>query len=428
VQFAGVGAHSLTASVGADAVDVDNRRYFACELPAGRPVLIVDGSQDGRGARQLSLALAPGGNTKTGWQPHVEPASFLEDAERLAEQAAVCLLDVPRLSDGQLAALEAYVQNGGGVAFFIGPDTDRSFYNSQLYRNGQGLFPVPLKLPTQLLDRQDEDAPDVEVSDHALFHVLAGRRNGFLPLVLVDYYYAVDDGWTPAGDGKTQVIARLRNNEPLVIEKQFGEGRIIAQLTKLSSGDTPLGRWTNWSLNPAFPVLANELVSYLASGRQQDAVHQVGDDLSVAVDARKYEPTVRFRLPGQGPSRAEVPVEATTNAGELLARLDDVEQSGVYAAQLEPREGNVESRQFAVNVPTGESDLAIAHRDELTSQLTGVDFELHDAADMTLNSQTLAGFQMGDALLVTVIVMLLAEQFLAYIASFHATPVRGTHR
>jgi hypothetical protein len=108
--------------------------------------------------------------------------------------------------------------------------------------------------------------------------------------------------------------------------------------------------------------------------------------------------------------------------------LDDVEQSGVYAAQLEPREGNVESRQFAVNVPTGESDLAIAHRDELTSQLTGVDFELHDAADMTLNSQTLAGFQMGDALLVTVIVMLLAEQFLAYIASFHATPVRGTHR
>jgi hypothetical protein len=297
-----------------------------------------------------------------------------------------------------------------------------------LYRNGQGLFPVPLKLPTQLLDRQDEDAPDVEVSDHALFQVLAGRRNGFLPLVLVDYYYAVDDGWTPTGDGKTQIIARLRNNEPLVIEKQFGEGRVVAQLTKLSSGDTPLGRWSNWSLNPAFPVLANELVSYLASGRQQDAVHQVGDDLTVAVDARKYEPTVRFRLPGTGPSRAEVPVEATTNAGELRARLNDVEQSGVYAAQLEPREGNAESRQFAVNVPTGEGDLAITHRDELSRQLAGVDFELHDAADMTLDSHTLAGFQMGDALLVAVIVMLLAEQLLAYLASFHATPVRGAQR
>ncbi len=77
VQFAGTGAHWLAAALPADAVSVDNRRYFACDLPAARPVLIVDGSPDGRGGRQLSLALAPGGNTRTGWQPHVEPATFL---------------------------------------------------------------------------------------------------------------------------------------------------------------------------------------------------------------------------------------------------------------------------------------------------------------------------------------------------------------
>src|SRR5204863_199542 len=56
VKFAGIGGHSLTASVGADAVDVDNRRYFACNLPAAQPVLIIDGSKDGRGGHQLSLA------------------------------------------------------------------------------------------------------------------------------------------------------------------------------------------------------------------------------------------------------------------------------------------------------------------------------------------------------------------------------------
>jgi hypothetical protein len=428
VQFAGTGAHSLIASIGADAVEVDNRRYFACELPSARPVLIIDGSQDERGARQLSLALAPGGNTKTGWQPHVEPASFLEDIERLNEQATVFLLDVPRLSDGQLTALEAYVQNGGGVAFFVGPDTDRSFFNGRLYRNAAGLFPAPLKLPTQLLDRQVDEAPDVEVTDHPLFQVLAGRRNGFLPLVLVDYYYAVDDDWTPGSETKTQVIARLRNQAPLVIEKRFGAGRVVAQLTKLSSGETPLGRWTNWSLNPAFPVLANELVSYLSSGREQDSVYQVGDDLVVSADARKYEPTIRYRLPARGSSRGEVPVEGTTKAGQLSARLDDVQQSGVYTAQLEPREGSTENRQLAVNVPNGEGDLAVAHRDELVRQLAGASFELHDAKDMTLDSHTLAGIQMGDALLGAIIVMLLAEQVLAYIASFHATPVGGAPR
>ena len=168
------------------------------------------------------------------------------------------------LNDDELAALKSYVRVGGGVAFFLGANTDRGFYNDRLFKNGEGLFPAPLKLPTQLLDREGEATPDVEVTQHPLFQVLAGRRNGFLPLLMVDYFYALQDDWQPPTDGSTQVIARLRNNAPLVIEKKFGKGRVIAQLTKLSTGDTPLGRWTNWSLNPAFPVLANELVSYLA--------------------------------------------------------------------------------------------------------------------------------------------------------------------
>jgi hypothetical protein len=428
VQFAGTGSHWLAASLGADALDVDNHRYYACQLSAGRPVLIVDGSRDGRGAHQLSLALAPGGNTRTGWQPHVEQASFLADSDRLTEQAAVCLLDVPRLADHELATLESYVENGGGVAFFVGSDTDRSFYNSLLYRDGAGLFPAPLKLPTQLLDEAEEGVPDLAVSDHPLFRVLAGRRNGFLPLVLVDYYYAVQEDWQPSAESSTQIVARLRNNEPLVIEKRFGDGRVVAQLTKLSSGDTPLGRWTNWSLNPVFPVLANELVNYLAAARQEDTLYQVGDDLMISAEERKYEPSVRFRIPDGGTSRSEIPVDATAASGKLTATLEDVARSGVYEAQLQPLDGNLESQRFAVNVPPGEGDLAIATREELTRKLAGVDFVLHDAADMTLDSQQIAGFKMSDALLAAIVVMLLAEQLLAYLAGFHVAPVRGAQR
>ncbi|MEX0614087.1 MAG: hypothetical protein WD229_18350, partial [Pirellulales bacterium] len=419
-------------------------RYFACDLPAARPVLIIDGSPDGRGGHQLSLALAPGGNTRTGWQPHVEPRSFLADLPSPPSspnwggagggaQAAVCLLDVPRLADDELSALETYVRGGGGVAFFIGAETDRSFYNERLYRNGEGLFPVPLKLPTQLMDPTGETSPDLEVTPHPLFQVLAGRRNGFLPLMLVEYFYAVQDDWLPA-DETVQVIARLRNKAPLVVEKQFGAGRVVAQLTKLSSGDTPLGRWSNWSLNPAFPVLANELVSYLAAKRQNDPLHQIGDDLVVALDEGKYEPAIRFLLPGDQStgnaraSRAEIPTEATPVDGRLSAKLDDVAASGIYEAQLQPAQGGVETRAFAVNVPTGEGDLALSERSDLTRQLAGVDFQMHDAADMALDAQQLAGFQMGDALLAAIIIMLVAEQLLAYLASYHVAPLRGPSR
>ena len=449
VQFAGVGGHALTASLGADAVDVDNRRYFACDLPAAQPVLIIDGSKDGRGGRQLSLALAPGGNTRTGWQPHVEPPSFLTDPDKLNQQAAVYLLDVPRLADDELTALENYVRNGGGVAIFVGETADRSFYNERLFHDGQGLFPAPLKLPTQLLD--GGETPDMQVTAHPIFQVLAGRRNDFLPIIMVNYYYALQDDWQPPKDGTAQVIARTRNNQPLVIEKRFGKGRTVSQLTKLSSSDTPLGKWSNWSLNPAFPVLANELTSYLAAGRQVDPLHLVGDDLAVNFLDGKYDPHVRFVLPaapsapkptdsespttaGKAASarpntaRAEVQIDATAANHRLTAKLEHVPTSGVYEAQLQPATGPVEHRVFAVNVPAGEGDLAITPNPDITRQLAGIEYQMHDAKDMALNSQQLAGFQMGDALLVALIVMLVLEQLLAYMASYHVQPLRTAAR
>src|SRR3954469_6084131 len=301
VQFAGIGGHSLSASLGPDPVEIDNHRYFACNLPAANPVLIIDGSKDGRGGHELSLALAPGASARTGWQPHVEPASFLANSERLNQQAAVCLLDVPRLAADELAGLENYIREGGSVAFFVGADADRNFYNDQLYRNNEGPFPAPLKLPTQLIEHGD--SPDVNAPAHPLFKVLSGRRNGFLPLLMVNYFYALQEDWRPPNDGSVQIIAQLRNNQPLVIEKRFGKGRVITHLTKLSSAETPLGRWSNWSINPAFPVLANELASYLAATRQHDPPHTIGQDLAVTVEEGKFDPHFRFLLPAKADRR-----------------------------------------------------------------------------------------------------------------------------
>lgn len=429
VQFTGVGAHWLSASLGTDAVEIDNHRYFACQLPAAQPVLIIDGSPDGRGARRLSLALAPGGNTRTGWSPHVEQPSYLSRRDKLAEQAAVCLLDVPRLQEDELAALEDYVHAGGGVAFFLGSQTNRDFYNDRLYRGGGGPFPVPLTLPSQLLDRRDEMAPDVGVSDHPLFRVLAGRQNSLLPLLTVEYYYAVPADWSPPDDGSTQVLARLRNDAPLVVEKHFGAGRVVAQLTKLSTGDTPLGRWTNWSSTLAFPALANELAGYLAAARQSDAVMHVGGDLVVSVPESEYESTFRFLVPSGGTTaRAEVPMDATLDRGQLTAKLEQIALSGIYEVDLHRLGGEPERRAYAFNVPIGEGDLRLVGREELNRQLSGVEYQLHDAADMTIDHHELAGLHLGDSLFVALVVILLSEQALAYVASFHARSVGGANR
>lgn len=428
IQFTGTGPHWLSASLGTDPIDVDNHRYFACELSAAQPVLIIDGSPDGRGGRQLSLALDPGGNTHTGWSPHVEPARFLSNRDELAKQAAVCLLDVPRLQEDELAGLEDYVRDGGGAAFFLGSRTNRDFLNERLYRGGSGVFPVPVTLPTQLLDRRQESAPDVSVADHPIFRALGGQRNGFLPLMTVNYYYALPSDWSPPLDGSANVLARLRTDAPLVVEKSFGEGRVVAQLTKLSTGDTPLGRWSNWSLNPVFPVLANEMVGYLSAGRSTDPIFHVGDELVVSAPESEYEPSMHFFLPGAESAQTEIVVDATPKDGTLTARLPHVATSGIVEAQMQLLDGQFDTRVFAFNVPVGEGDLQLVTPNDLSHKLAGTEFELHNAADMVIDSQQLAGVQLNNSLFAILILLLLGEQLLAYVASFHVPPARGDRR
>jgi len=146
------------------------------------------------------------------------------------------------------------------------------------------------------------------------------------------------------------------------------------------------------------------------------------------VPEEKYDPAFRFFLPSDGAARPELPIDATVEEGQLTAKLENASVSGIYEVQLQPLEGPPERRAFAFNVPVGEGDLHIVPRDELVRQLGGANVQMHDAADMSINQQQLAGLQLGDALLATLIVMLLVEQLLAYVASFHAPPMPGAKR
>ena len=416
--MATAGAHELTATLEEDAVLIDNRHYFACQLLDAVPVLVVDESPGTRDAFYLSKALDPGGITRTGWSPRVESVAVLRDAEAVDRYAAICLLDVGRLDDGALENLEAYVESGGGLAIFVGENTNRRFSNSQLYRNGEGLLPVKLGRPTQLLDRRGNDRPDVETTDHRLFRALAGERNSFLPLVAVDYYYAATDDWRP--DPQTGVLARVRDGAPLVVERPYGEGRVVVHLTKISPAGTSLGRWSNWAVNPVFPVLASELMSYLAEGRQEVPSLQVGQPLAISVDAHEYGPDFRYFIPsGVGQSRSEMTITADAVDEQFTHSIESVPFSGIYEVRLPTAQGEFEVRKYGVNVNATEGDLTLIPHDEILRRLEGTAIQLHYADELHGAEQRIAGFQMSGLLLALIVGLLLAEQLLAYAASYH---------
>lgn len=423
--FVNAGPHVLEARLEGDALSVDNVFHYAANVPEVLPVLIIDGSARGDDGVYLRTALSPGGKNLAGWSPQIERPAFLRRHEQLADYPAIVLLDVPRLDLPEVEALEQYVRDGGGLGLFVGPRVLPAFYNEFFYRDGEGLLPAPWDVPTQLLRTSDEEGiADVAVSDDPLFRVFRGRRNSFLAVANVNFYYAIEPGWQPAEAVDVRVLATLRNGAPLVMEKDFGEGRVVVQLCKLSPQPTDLGSWSNWGVNPVFPVYANELVGRLSAARRSYRSLTSGDVLQLRLPEAEFEPEVRIVPPGD--ARVAATVLAKADGGQYLIEAPGPADSGVWRIELQPRNGPSQQRVVAVNIPRGDGDLHHLDRDALKTKLPNVDYEFRLAGQLSSGEQQLAGFRLSDAALYGLLIALLIEQWLAVQASYHRAAPRST--
>ncbi len=137
----------------------DNIRYAAVEVRERVPVLIIDGlgtkgREQGKDSFHISDGLfsVPSNRRDTGayqivYGDEIAGGIATKALERgdLQKYPTIWMLNVSELSPVQAANLESYVKEGGGVAFFMGPLVNPVAYNKNLYREGKGVFPVPLR-------------------------------------------------------------------------------------------------------------------------------------------------------------------------------------------------------------------------------------------------------------------------------------------
>ena len=415
VNFVDAGEHRIAARLEADAVAADNARYAVVDLPPEMPVLLVDGDPGGRDAKYLSWALTPGGRVRTGVRPRIETPRFLA-VRPLDEFRAITVANVDRLDRSAIESLERYAAAGGGVAFFVGEQTRADFINKELYRDGKGLFPLPLAAPADLLVDRLEKIPDIQGEEHFLFRYL-NNRNEHLRAVTVQRYFAAAKDWKPKADGSLRVIMRLRGGSPLLVEHSFGKGRVMAFLS------TAAPVWNNWASNnetASFPVVVRELHAYLSRRPSTTASHQVGERLELKLDAAKYQPQVRF-VTSSGDAASSATVDAVSASdGELVAQFSQTDTSGFCEARLTTTAGKPEVRYFAVNVDAAEGDLkALFGADLATRLLPEVKYQFEPAAKFQSNLGEPGGRNLSEFLLYLLIVLLIGEQVLAWSASYH---------
>src|SRR5262249_40768869 len=99
----------------------------------------------------------------------------------------------------------------------------------------------------------------------------------------------------------------------------------------------------------------------------------------------------------------------------------DPSTSGIYQLQLTKTAGGIETHRYAVNVDPEEGNLARLDGAQLAQRLGSVKYEYLQAGQMSGSNQELAGTNLTDWVLYVLVAILIGEQALAYVASYHTS-------
>src|SRR5262249_37008568 len=225
VVFNQDGFNQVAASLEKEEVGLegDNKRFAVIEVRPEVEVLMVDGA----GANGLK----PGGDTfylqtvfTSARGDKVVPRGLAELERPLDRYPSIFLLNVPELSDKALKNLEDYVRQGGNIAVFVGDQVKPGYYNKELYKDGKGLFPVPLAdRPTEPLTQEEKIQKLLLDDQQKMF--LRGQHPisaDVVPIQTIFRFLVIDRSW-PAQrrdkwnnePGTVEELATLPNEKPL---------------------------------------------------------------------------------------------------------------------------------------------------------------------------------------------------------------------
>jgi len=225
-----------------DGLLADNLRHTVVEVRDKVPILVVDGAgklgrEEGKDSFFISRALmsVPGGSYQVVYADELttrDPADALERPD-LNKYPTIFLLNVPALKPKQIAGLENFVAEGGGVAFFLGDRITNGAgeFNRAMYRDGKGIFPAPLKnsyhppgteepLPIKASDTLQLITRDEKFKGDPAGTPIFGKifeepahREPMRYLQIRRYWQIARGQWKPE-PGRVQELATLPNDAP----------------------------------------------------------------------------------------------------------------------------------------------------------------------------------------------------------------------
>lgn len=353
-QFDSAADHAVEIRALGDALDVDNHRFLAVPVRQAIRVLCINGRPSGtpfRGATDyLTVALAPEANRAL-VQAEVAAESALLD-RNLDAYDAVFFCNVAQFTASEASVLDAYLQGGGSLVFFLGDQVLPDRYNSELGGAGQGGTHI---LPAEI--GQLVDKPQFRLDPlgyrHPILQPFRGRGEASLLTTPVLKHFKL----TIPEDSATKTVLALANGDPLVVEEPLHRGYVILVATSADPS------WNAMPLWPSFVPLVQEIVAWCAGGQLKQQNLMVGESLDAPLGASAAEEALSVL----GPDGRSHSAQLHTVGDYAALSYADTMQSGIYVAQCGPPLDRKET--FAVNLDTVESDLTQIDPAELRNEV-----------------------------------------------------------
>ncbi len=340
LKFPSSGSQVLSVRLSGGGMRADDQIDRAVDVLEPARVLIISGETRSAGQRTsadfLRLALSP---FESSGDTGVDPASVriigTDDWWGISPDRddIVILTNIAQLGEDQIRQLEQFTYGGGALIFAPGPLTDVESCNSDLYREGEGFLPASVKAPA--VDAAPAKISQVD-TNHPLFAFMRDTP-GTLPDAPIARWFEIPDR-----PGDSRVLASLSNNQPLLIERQYGRGRVLMFTTTLGP------QWNALPASDFYLPLMQSAVRYLAGTNLPDRNLKLGEPIDLTFDHEPAEKTALITMPSGNQRRAV----ATESGQRWTLHFVDTSQPGRYVVAFP----SGSQTRYVVNAPRDESD------------------------------------------------------------------------
>ncbi len=325
------GLRIVTAAVGPDELEADNRLSQVLHVREQARALVVDGASselkpENSTTFYLMHTLRP--VPESGWGSyHLQPRAVtpLEAAPALLGDMDLCILaNVPVQAAGEnspsalspdfVERLAAFVREGKGLLVFAGPRTSPDLYNRALW-DEQRLLPLRLGA-VQGAAGTGSFHPDPNSIEAQSF--LAGFREE--PLSRLDQanvLQRISVEERDAADAK--VVLRYSDGNPAILTRKVGAGTVMFVTT---SADL---RWTDWPLRHTYLPFVHVALSHLLGGQTESHNGIAGDPL-------------RYRVPADDASKVFAAIDPESRRTRIGV-AEVVDGQPIVTASQTPRAG-----------------------------------------------------------------------------------------